>query len=111
MDQGQIYKKIKEDLLRALKSGNIENLRVLRLLSSALHNKEIEKRRTSNLQPKEEELSHEEAIQVLKKEIKQRLKAIELYERGKRPELAEREKGEIEIIKHYLPETSDEASI
>lgn len=102
MEQNKnIFDLVKSDLLRAFKEGRREETRVLRLISSALHNKEIEKRKDPEL--KQGEFSNEDILQVLKKEIKQRQKAIELYERGKRPELAERERGEIEIIKRYLP--------
>ena len=53
-------------------------------------------------------LSDEQIIEVVSSEIKKRKDAIVLYEKGNRPELAEREKKEIDILKKYLPEQLSE---
>ena len=50
-------------------------------------------------------------MKLVSSEIKKRKDAIALYEQGKRPELAEREKKEIEILKKYLPEQLSEEEI
>ena len=53
---------------------------------------------------KESELTDEQIIEVVFSEIKKRKDAAVLYEKGNRPELADIEKKEIEILKKYLPE-------
>lgn len=89
---------IKDDLQNrikeALKAGDDIRVSTLRLLSNALHNEEI---------VKQKELSEEEELQIVRRQLKQREEAIELYEKGGRPELAEKEKQEAEILKEFLP--------
>ncbi|MBI4117193.1 MAG: GatB/YqeY domain-containing protein [Parcubacteria group bacterium] len=108
-----LKEKIQEDLNSALK--NREDLKrlVLGSLLSAIHNKEIEKRTarareapssgTEELE-KASELTDEEIAKAIKSEIKKRKQANELYEKGGRPELAQKEKDEIEILLWYAPE-------
>lgn len=98
---------------RALKSGDSFTAGALRMVLAAIISKEKEKRfRASKEKPglkeqelvKESELTDEEIMGVLLSEIKKRKDAIVLYEKGNRPELAAREKKEIEILQKYLPE-------
>ena len=77
-------------------------LKVLRALKSAVQYQKLEKKK---------ELSDEEIISVFKGQVKQRQQAAELYIQGKRPELAEIENREIDIIKAYLPEELSEAEL
>ncbi len=74
-----------------------EKLGVLRMLKSALKNAAIEKGGASA------ELDDAEAMQVIRKQVKQRQDSIESFERGGRPELAAKEKSELEILNGYLP--------
>jgi uncharacterized protein YqeY len=85
----------------AMKAKDKERLPVLRSLKSALKNEEIEKKG---------KLNEEEAQAVLAQQVKSRKQAIELYEQGHRPELAEIERKEIVIIETFLPKplTTDE---
>jgi uncharacterized protein YqeY len=85
----------------------------LRMLLASILVKEKDKRyKISKEKPdateenlvKESELTDEQIIEVISSEIKKRKDAIVLYEQGNRPELADREKKEIEILKKYLPE-------
>jgi uncharacterized protein len=85
------------DLKDSLKSGDNFRRDTLRLLSSAIKNSEIEKRK------KEEGLNDQEVLEVLKKAVKQRNDSIEQYEKGGRKDLAEKEKKELAIISAYLP--------
>ena len=108
-----LKEKLQQDLNSALK--NHEDLKrvVLGSLLSAVHNKEIEKRTvkareapsssTEELE-KASELTDEEITKAIKSEIKKRKQAIELYEKGGRQELAQKEKSEIEILLWYAPE-------
>ncbi|MEK7657873.1 MAG: GatB/YqeY domain-containing protein [Patescibacteria group bacterium] len=98
---------ISDDLKNALKSGDSFKVGILRLLLSALHNKEIEKRGKGE----KSELSEEEIIEVLMKESKKRKEAIEIYSKGGRQDLAAQEAKESEIIKIYLPEQLSEAEV
>jgi len=75
-----------------------EKLEVLRELKSALKNKEIE------LRGQKKEISDEHVIEVLRREIKKRKEAEEMFQKGDRPKLAEKENKEMKIIKQYLPE-------
>lgn len=98
-----LKEKIQQESTTALKQGNQELLGVLRMILAAIGTKEKEKRYKEKLE-NDAVLADEEIIDVLSSEIKKRKDAIVLYEKGNRPELAEREKKEIEIIKKYLPE-------
>ncbi len=51
-----------------------------------------------------EKLSDEDVVAVIKKQIKQRQDSIEQYEKGKRMDLADKEKQELGILKSYLPQ-------
>jgi len=94
-----LHQKITDDSKIAMKSSNIFELGILRMLSSALHNKEIEKKGKGQ----ETDLSDEEVIEILTREAKKRKEAAELYVKGNRNDLAEKEKKELEFIKKYLP--------
>lgn len=92
-----LKEKINQDLKEALRSKEELKISVLRMLLAAMANKEIE------LLKKTEGLSVEEEIQVLKKEIKNRAKAIEAFAKGGRKDLTEKETKEKEILEKYLP--------
>lgn len=93
-----LREKIISDLKTAMKEGDTAKRDVLRLLDSAIKNTEIEKRK------KDQGLSDEEILEVLSRAVKQRNDSIEQFEKGGRPELAEKEKAEIVVISAYLPE-------
>ncbi|MBC8415204.1 MAG: GatB/YqeY domain-containing protein [Candidatus Cloacimonetes bacterium] len=94
--------KIEEDIIQALREKDKDRLTVLRSLKSAVQYQQIELGR---------ELEEKEIIAVLAGQVKSRQQAIELYLRGNRPELAEKETREIEIINFYLPQKMPEAEI
>ena len=80
-------------------------LSVLRMLSSAFHNRAIEKRG----QGLGEELIEEELVAVLRSEAKRRKDSIQEFGKGGRQDLADKESSELEILGAYLPpELSDE---
>ena len=105
-----LKEKIHIDLIEALKSREELKTSVLRLLSSAILNKEKEKRYQFG---KAEDISliDEEIIEVISSEIKKRKEAADLYEKGGRAELAQKEKKEIEFLKAYLPEQLPENEV
>ena len=86
--------RINQDLTAAMKAREAERLSVLRMVKTAIKNKEIESLG---------ELDDLQAAQVLSTLIKQRKDSIEQFNRGGRTELAEKEAAEITIIEQYLP--------
>ncbi len=97
---GALSEKIRADLTEAMKAQQKERLSTLRMLQSAIKNEQINAGH---------ELSDEEAMTVIRKAVKQRQDSIEQYTKGNRPELAEKERAEMELLKAYLPpELTDE---
>lgn len=94
-----LAEKIKADLNAALKSGDRFSVGVLRMALSAVHNQELEKRRISG----SAELGDPEIVDLLLKEVKKRREAAELFRKGGRGDLAEKEEKETEVLKKYLP--------
>ncbi|MDP9267915.1 MAG: GatB/YqeY domain-containing protein [Acidobacteriota bacterium] len=90
-----ISDQITKDVTAAMKARDQLRLSTLRMVKSALKNKEIDKRAP---------LDDKEAMQVLSTLIKQRKESIEHFSRGGRPELAEKEAAEIVIIESYMPQ-------
>ena len=91
----EVLKQLEKDYLQAFKAKNELAVLVLRQLKTAITNAEIVKKR--------EKLTAEEITKLLRSEVKKRREAIELYQQGGRPELADKEKREIEIVSQYLP--------
>jgi uncharacterized protein len=101
-EPGPIEKRIKEETVVAMKSGDKQRTQALRLLTAALKKERIDAGK---------EPSEADELVVLKRERKRRLEAIEAYRQGGREELAAAEAYEEEIIAGYLPEELDEAEI
>lgn len=97
-----LKQKIEDNLIEALKSKDEITLSVLRMLKSAIQNSEIQKKAA---------LEDTDILSVIQGQIKQRHDSIALYEQGKRQELADKEKAEIEVLKKYLPEQMGEEEI
>lgn len=100
-----INDKLKEDLKSAMKAGETEKRDVLRMVDSMIKNVEIEKGK------REEGLTDEEIIEILMRAVKQRKDSATQYMDGGRPELAEKEQQEIEIISVYLPAQLSEEDV
>ncbi|MGC8767459.1 MAG: GatB/YqeY domain-containing protein [Brevinematia bacterium] len=100
-----ILDKINEDYKTAVKDKDENKKQTLNLLKSAIKYKEIE------LKGSGKELTEEEIISVIQKEIKKRKEAMELYEKGGRKDLYEKEKAELEILESYLPKQLTEEEI
>jgi uncharacterized protein YqeY len=94
--------RIDSDLKEAMRAKDATRLGVLRMLKSALKYAAIEKSGA--------ELGDAEAVQVVRKQAKQRQDSIESFEKGGRAELANKEKQELTILNSYLPQamSSDE---
>ena len=95
---------IKTALVSAMKGGDKEGTATIRLIQSAIKNRDIELR-TASTQPDDDLL----VTEVLQKMIKQRRESAELYRKGNREELAATEEAEIAVIERFLPkQMSDE---
>ena len=91
---GELTEKIRTELTAAMKARDAERLSTLRMLQSSFKYQQIELGH---------ELSDEEAMTVIRKAVKQRLDSIEQYTKGNRPELADKERREMELLKTWLP--------
>lgn len=100
-----LKQKIVEDIKVAMKEGNALKKDALRMLDSMIKNTEIEKMK------KEAGLSDEEVIEVIARAIKQRKDSAAQYESGGRPELADKEKKEIEVLSVYMPQQLSEDEV
>jgi uncharacterized protein YqeY len=100
-----IQEEIDADLKAAMRARDAARLSVLRMVKSALTNAAIEKIGTAGV------LSDFEAIAVIRKQVKQRLDSIQSFETGGRPELAAKERKEIEFLVAYLPKPLGENEI
>lgn len=100
-----LKEKIVQDLKDAMRAGDAVRRDTLRLLDSVIKNTEIEKKK------REEGLSDEEILEVLGRAVKQRQDSIKQFTDGGRPELAEKEQIELDIIMPYLPAQLSEDEI
>jgi uncharacterized protein YqeY len=97
-----LSEQIQKDMVEAMRSKEELRLSVLRMMKSAIKNKEIEKRAP---------LDDKEAIQVLSTMVKQRRDSIEQFTKGNRPELAAKEGEEIKVIEGYMPKAISEDDV
>ena len=97
--------KIQEDLKQAMMAKDELKLSTVRMLKSAIQYHEIQKGGAGY------EATDEDVIEVIGREVKKRNEAIELYKKGRREELAQKEEKELEILKTYLPEQMSEDEI
>ena len=97
-----ISDQIQKDMVDAMRSRDELRLSTLRMVKSAIKNKEVDKRAP---------LDEKEAQQVLSTLIKQRRDSIEQFQKGGRQELADKEAAEIKLIEAYLPKAMSEDEI
>ena len=101
-----LTEQIDSDLKTAMREKNATKLVVLRMLKAAMTNAAIEKGGADS------KLTDGDAIQVIRKQVKQRQDSIESFEKGGRAELAAKEKEEMSMLQSYLPQamSADELS-
>lgn len=90
-----IIEQIDLDFKNSLKNKDKETLSVIRLLKSAIKNKEIDKK---------EKLNDQEVVEMVQKEVKKRKESETIYRKASREELANKESNEAKILSKYLPE-------
>jgi uncharacterized protein YqeY len=100
-----IQERIDGDIREAMRSKDADRLSALRMVKSALMNMAIEKHGAGG------KLADQDAYGVIRKQVKQRQESIEGFERGGRPDLAAREKKEIDYLTPYLPVPLTETEI
>lgn len=96
--------KLQEDMKAAMFAKDAEKLSTLRMLKSAIQYAEINKGAGYTA-------TDEDILDVIGKEVKKRRESIDLYEKGERPELADKENKELEVLLGYLPEQMGEEEI
>lgn len=94
--------RLQADLNAARKAQDKARVMLLGTIISEAKNKRIEVRR---------DLTDDDIVDVLRKGIKRRRESIEMYDKGNRPELADKEKAEIAIIEEYLPAGASDEEI
>jgi uncharacterized protein len=94
---------INESVKAAMKAQDKPRLGTLRLMNAAIKNADIEAERAGK------SLGEDDLLSLLQKMIKQRQESVDIYEKGGRKELADQERGEIEVIKAFLPQQMSEA--
>ena len=102
MTHASIAARIEKDIIAAMKARDGERTTALRMVKTALKNREIEKRAP---------LDEAESLQILTTLIKQRRDSIEQFTKGNRPELAAKEASEIELIEGYMPKAASEEDL
>ena len=91
----------------AMKSGDKERLSTIRLILANLQQKDIDARTSGN----REGISDTQILQVLQTMIKQRKESIDLFAKGDRFDLINKEKAEIIVIESFLPQQMDDNAI
>jgi hypothetical protein len=97
-----LKEKIKDDIKQAMRDKNESRLGTLRMLSAAIQRREVDERIS---------LDDVQVIAVIEKLVKQGRESIEQYVKGGRPELADKEAGEIVIFQAYLPQQLSDAEL
>jgi uncharacterized protein YqeY len=96
--------RLRADLTAAMKARDAFRTGVLRMVFSAIQNEEVAGESAR-------ELSHAEEEAVLGREVRKRKESAEAYDAGGRPELAEKERAEVELLATYLPTPLTEAEV
>jgi uncharacterized protein YqeY len=94
--------RINDDVKAAMRAGDARRRDALRLLLAALKQREVDERK---------EMTDAEVIAVIDKMIKQRRDSITQFEQGGRPDLADVERFEIDVLQAYMPQAMPEAAV
>jgi uncharacterized protein YqeY len=97
-----LKERITDDMKAAMRSGEKERLGVIRMITSAIKQREVDERIT---------LDDAQVLGVLEKMIKQRKESLVQFQAGNRPDLVDKEAAEITLLQGYLPSQLSEAEI
>ena len=89
----------------AMKSGDKARLSTIRLMQSAIKDKDI----ASRTDGRNDGIPDPEIVELFAKMVKQRRESAELYEKGDRPDLVEKEQAEIAVLEEFMPRQMDDA--
>lgn len=94
--------KLDEDIKQAMKSGDKSTLKVVRMIKSALDNEKIKNGK---------DISDDDELNVLNREMKQRKESLEEFTKAKRDDLIDDVNSEIDVLKAYLPKQLDKDEV
>src|SRR5437870_6678798 len=94
--------RIISDLTAAMKAKDAARTSTLRMVKAAITNREKEGGAA---------ITDEEVLKLLRSQVKQRRDSVEQYQKGGRPELAQKEEAEIVVIEEYLPQAASQEEI
>jgi uncharacterized protein YqeY len=97
-----LKERITEDMKAAMRSGEKERLGVIRMITSAIKQREVDERIV---------LDDSQVLSVLEKMIKQRKESLVQFQAGNRQDLVEKESAEITLLQSYLPSQLSDAEI
>jgi len=97
-----LKERITDDMKAAMRAGEKERLGVIRMITSAIKQREVDERIT---------LDDSQVTTVLEKMIKQRKESVAQFQAGNRPDLADKETAEIALLQSYLPTPLSEAEL
>jgi uncharacterized protein YqeY len=99
--------KISDELKAAMKGGDKLRVSTLRLVASAIKDRDIQNRTAGP----DSGVNDAQIVEVMAKMVKQRQESVAMYEQGGRPELAQQERSEIDIIQSFMPKQLSEAEV
>ena len=99
---GTLKERITDDMKAAMRSGEKERLGVIRMITSAIKQREVDERIT---------LDDAQVLSVLEKMIKQRKESVEQFKAGNRQDLVDKESAEITLLQGYMPSQLSSAEI
>jgi uncharacterized protein len=97
-----LKERITDDMKAAMRSGEKERLGVIRMITSAIKQREVDERIT---------LDDSQVLSVLEKMIKQRKESLTMFQAGNRQDLVDKESAEITLLQGYLPSQLSDADI
>lgn len=102
-----LFERISADAAASVKGTDTMRRDTLRFLLSSLHNREIEKKGKGE----KTELTDEDVMAVIEREVKKRREAADFFDKGNRPEQAAKERSELAILEKYLPAVLPEEEV
>jgi uncharacterized protein YqeY len=94
--------RITDDMKAAMRSGEKERLSVIRMVTAAIKQREVDERIT---------LDDAQVLSVLEKMVKQRKESLEQFKAGNRPDLVDKETAEITLLQTYMPSQLTDAEV
>ena len=95
-----------DEMKASMKAGTAARTSTIRMVMAKLKDTDIAARPTG-----EEQVPEEQIVSMLRGMVKSRRESVEMYQKGNRPELAEKEEAEIAVIEGFLPQQMDDAAL